>query len=249
MAAAPADWLPRCYAASRGTGHIPLSGNLPPRAASMLRFADNAGRMTMKLYNSIGPNPKTVRMFMAEKGIELPKVEIDLMGGENRREPYLSKNPAGQCPALELDDGTVITEITVICEYLDEVGPGPSLIGATPQERAVTRMWVRRIDFNILAPMADGFRFAEGLKLFENRIHCIPQAADDLKAIAREKLQWLDRLIAGRTYVCGDKLTLADIPLFAFLEFFGKVGQPLDPECRNIHAWYERMQARPSAKA
>ena len=112
----------------------------------------------MLLYNSVGPNPRVVRIFMAERGIELPRVEVDLRGGENRAAPYLAKNPSGQCPALELDDGTVIAEITAICEYLDEVTPGPSLIGSTPQERAETRMWARRVDLNILEPMANGFR-------------------------------------------------------------------------------------------
>jgi glutathione S-transferase len=203
----------------------------------------------MKLYNSIGPNPKTVRMFMAEKDIELPRVEIDLMGGENRREPYLGKNPSGQCPALELDDGTVLAEITAICEYLDETHPGGSLIGTTPEERAETRMWARRIDINILEPMANGFRYGEGLKLFENRIHCIPQASADLKQIAQEKLRWLDGLMAGKTYVCGDRFSLADILLFAFVDFFKDYGQPLDPGLANIAAWYERVKARPSARA
>ena len=203
----------------------------------------------MLLYNSIGPNPRAVRMFMAERGIELPKVEVDLMAGENRREPYLSKNPSGQCPALQLDDGSVISEITTICEYLDETAPGPSLIGNTPQERAETRMWTRRIDLNILEPMANGFRFAEGLKLFENRIRCIPQAADDLKATAQDGLAWLDRLIEGKEFVCGDRLTMADILLFAFLDFAKGVGQPLDPANKNLTAWFERMKARPSAAA
>jgi glutathione S-transferase len=203
----------------------------------------------MQLYNSIGPNPRAVRMFMAERGIELPKVEVDLMAGENRREPYLSKNPSGQCPALQLDDGSVISEITTICEYLDETAPGPSLIGNTPQERAETRMWTRRIDLNILEPMANGFRFAEGLKLFENRIRCIPQAADDLKATAQDGLAWLDRLIEGKEFVCGDRLTMADILLFAFVDFFAGVKQPLNPELKNLRAWYQRMKARPSAAA
>jgi glutathione S-transferase len=130
----------------------------------------------MQLYNSIGPNPRAVRIFMAERGIDLPKVEVDIRGGENRKAPYLAKNPAGQCPALELDDGSCITEITSICEYLDEVSPGSSLIGKTPQEKAETRMWVRRIDLNILEPMANGFRFGEGLRMFQDRIRCIPQA-------------------------------------------------------------------------
>jgi glutathione S-transferase len=203
----------------------------------------------MKLYSSIGPNPKTVRMFMAEKGIELPKVEVDLMGGENRREPYLSKNPSGQLPCLELDDGSFLAEITAICEYLDEKFPGPSLLGKTPEERAETRMWVRRIDLNILEPLTSGFRYSDGLKLFEKRTHCIPQAAADLKQIAQEKLVWLDRLMAGKTYVCGERLTLADILLFVFLEFGTRVGQPINPELKTISTWYERMKARPTAKA
>lgn len=203
----------------------------------------------MKLYNSIGPNPKTVRMFMAEKGIELPKVEVDLMGGENRREPYLGKNPSGQLPCLELDDGRHLAEITAICEYLDEKFPGGSLIGRTPEERAETRMWVRRIDLNIVEPLAAGFRYSDGLKLFQSRIHVIPQAASDLKQIAQEKLHWLDGLMAGKSFVCGERLSLADILLFAFLEFGARVGQPLDPALKNVGGWYERMKARPSAKA
>ena len=205
----------------------------------------------MLFYNSIGPNPKVVRMFMAERGIEgIPTETIDLRGGENRKEPFLSKNPAGQCPALALDNGTILAEITAICEYLDEVGPaGRTLIGSTPEERAETRMWTRRIDLNIAEPMANGFRFAEGLKMFENRIHCIPQAADDLKQIAQEQLTWLDGLIAGRTFICGDTLTLADILLFCFVDFFAGIKQPLNPANTNIAAWYERMKARPSAAA
>jgi len=203
----------------------------------------------MQLYNSIGPNPRAVRMFMAERGIDLPRVEIDLRGGENRREPYLSKNPAGQCPALELDDGSYLTEITAICEYLDEKMPGASLLGSTPEEKAEARMWTRRIDLNILEPMGNGFRFGEGLKMFEPRIHCIPQASADLKAIAQEHLTWLDGLMAGKEYVCGKRLTLADIVLFAFVDFFNGVGQPLNPDLKNIAAWHARMKARPSANA
>ncbi len=204
----------------------------------------------MKFYNSVGPNPRMVRMFMAEKSFEVPKVEVDLRGGENRREPYLRINPAGQCPALELDDGSVLTEITAICEYIDEISTGtPSLIGDTPEARARTRMWNRRIDLNIVEPGANGFRFAEGLKMFQNRLHCIPQAADDLKATAREKLVWLDGLMGGKPYIAGDKLTMADIFLFAFLDFLASVGQPLDPACKNLAAWFQRMKARPSAAA
>ncbi len=203
----------------------------------------------MKFYNSIGPNPHVVKMFMAEKGLTLPREEINLMAGENRQPPYVAKNPTGQMPALELDDGVVLAEITAICEYLDELHPTPPLIGSTPEERAVTRMWARRIDLNIVEPMANGFRYSQGLQLFENRMRCIPQAADDLKAIAKEKLAWLDAQIEGKTWICGDRFTLADILLFCFIEFGAQVGQPLDGANTNIAAWRERVKARPSAAA
>ena len=204
----------------------------------------------MKFYNSVGPNPRMVRMVMAEKGFDVPKVEVDLRGGENRREPYLKVNPSGQCPALELDDGTVLAEITAICEYVDEIKKDtPSLIGNTPEERAKTRMWVRRIDLNIAEPGANGFRFSQGLKMFQDRVHCIPQAADDLKVAAAKKLVWLDGLLGSKPFIAGDKLTLADIFLFAFLDFFANVGQPLSPDCKNLTAWFGRMKARPSAAA
>jgi glutathione S-transferase len=206
--------------------------------------------MHMKLYNSIGPNPHVVRMFMKEKGIELPTVKIDLMTAENRSEPYVSKNPSGQCPCLELDDGTYIAEITVICEYLDEVKKDTSsLIGSTPQERAETRMWVRRIDLNICEPMANGFRFAEGLKMFQSRIRVIPEAAEGLKATARDKLAWLDKQMDGKDYVAGKRFTLADILLFCFVDFGNSVGQKLDPALKNLNSWFERVKARPSAAA
>lgn len=203
----------------------------------------------MLFYNSVGPNPRVVRMFMAERGIEIPRTEIDLRGGENRQPAYMAKNPAGQMPCLELDDGTVLSEITAICEYLDETTPGPSLIGSDAKERAETRMWVRRIDLNIAEPMANGFRFSQGLRLFQNRIRCIPQAAEDLKATAQDKLAWLDGLIEGRTWICGERLTLADILLFCMLDFGAGVGQPINPEHRNVVAHHARMKERPSAAA
>jgi glutathione S-transferase len=203
----------------------------------------------MKLYNSIGPNPRMVRMFMHEKGIEIPLEAVDLMGGENRRAPYTDKNPAGQLPALALDDGTVIAEITAICEYLEDIQPEPHLIGGTPQERAETRMWTRRVDLNIVEPMANGFRYSEGAPLFKDRIHIIPQAADDLKAIVQEKLGWLDGLIAGKPFLAGDRFTMADVLLFSFLDFGRSVGQTIDPTLANVNAWFTRVGERESAQA
>jgi glutathione S-transferase len=139
----------------------------------------------MKLHNSIGPNPRVVRMFLAEKGVSIPLEKVDLIGGENRREPYLSKNPSGQLPCLELDDGTFLAEITAICEYIEEKHPKPALIGSTPEERANTRMWVRRIDLNISSRWRTDSAMRK-VSRFKDRMRTIPQAADDLKATARE---------------------------------------------------------------
>ncbi len=204
----------------------------------------------MKLYNSMGPNPHVVRMFAAEKGIDLDLEEIDLMSGANRQPEFLKINPSGQLPALEAADGSLIAEITAICEYLDEVGSGASLIGESAEERAATRMWTRRIDLNICEPLANGFRYSEGLPIFKERMITIPEAAEGLKSIAREKLVWLDGLMAdGREFIAGDKITLADVLLFCMLSFGNAVGQPFDESLANVKPWFDRMAARPSAAA
>ncbi len=203
----------------------------------------------MKLYNSIGPNPQVVRCFMAERGIELPMEEVDIMTGVNRQSDYLSINPAGQLPALQLDDGSLLTEITVICEYLDETQPGEPLMGSTPEDRAQARRWARWVDLNVNEPMVNGFRGAEGLPMFKDRMRVFPEAADGLKASAQDKLEWLDGQLAGRDYLAGDRFTLADILLSTFLAFGEQVGQPLNRDLKNVSAWFDRCQARPSAKA
>lgn len=201
----------------------------------------------MKLYQSIGPNPRVVKMFIAEKGLDIERVEVDLIGGENRQAPHLARNPSGQTPTLQLDDGTCLAEITAICEYLEEVKPEPALIGRTPQERAETRMWTRRVDLRICEPMANGFRFAEGLPLFKDRVLCRPEAADGLKAMAEDGEAWLEGQFKG-PWIVGDRFTLADVLLFGFIEFGCEVGQPLDPKFKKLTDWFERMKARPSAK-
>lgn len=203
----------------------------------------------MKLLNSFGPNPRLVRMFMAEKGITLPSEDLDLLGGANRQAPYLSKNPAGQTPALELDDGTVIAETVTICEYLEEKHPTPALVGTTAEQRAETRMWVRRVELNITEYMYNGFRFAEGIEIFRNRMLCLPEAAAGLKAKGKAGREWLNGLMAGRDFIAGNRFSLADIVFFACVDFAKGVGQPLEPEFANLTAWYARVAARPSAQS
>lgn len=202
----------------------------------------------MKLYTSIGPNPRVVKMFMAEKGIDFDRIEVDLRAGENRREPYLSINPAGQTPALELDNGARVTEITAICEYLEEVTPHPPLIGTNAEERAHTRMWTRRIDIKVAEPMANGFRFGEGLAMFESRMRCVPEASPGLKAIAQDGIAWIEENFEG-PFVAGGRFTLADILLFAFMDFGAVVGQPIDPKNKKVVEWFNRVKERPSAAA
>jgi glutathione S-transferase len=205
--------------------------------------------MRMKLYTSVGPNPRMVRMFIAEKGLDLPLTQVDIIAGENRREPFLSINPAGEIPVLELDDGTNLAETSAICEYLEERYPDPPLIGTTAEQRARTRMWLRRVDLKVVQPMTAGFRGAEGLALFGDRVHCLPMAADELKASAREGLTWLEAQLGEREFLAGERLSVADILLFCFVEFGALVGQGLDPELRRLSCWHDRMASRPSAAA
>jgi glutathione S-transferase len=204
----------------------------------------------MKLYDSIGPNPHVVRMAAAEKGIALERVTLDILKGENRQADYLSRNPGGGTPALELPDGSIIAEITVIAEYLDELpSAAPSIIGATAEERAQTRMWVRRIDLGYVEPMANGFRATQGRPMFAPRMMLVSEAGGaELKAIAAAKLLWLDGLMQG-DFVCGSRFTLADILLFCFIEFGATVGQPMPAGATWLPGWHARMKARPSAKA
>ena len=202
----------------------------------------------MKFYTSVGPNPRVVNMFMAEKGITLEAVTIDLRAGENRQEAFLKVNPSGQTPSLELDNGANLNEITAICEYLEEKNPTPALIGTTAEERAMTRMWARRVDLKVNEPLANGFRFGEGLPMFESRMRCLPDASPGLKLIAQDGIQWFESNFQG-PWIAGDRFTLADILLFAFLDFGGMVGQPLDPKFTKINEWFGRVKARPSAAA
>ncbi len=203
----------------------------------------------MKFYDSIGPNPRIVRMFMAEKNISMPKQTVDLRAGENRQAEHLKRNPHGQMPALELDDGSYLSEVTAICEYLEEKQPAPPLIGSTAEERAECRMWTRRVDLNICEPLAMGYRFGEALKFFQKRVPVAPEASPGLKMIAANRLEWLNAQMTGKDYLCGSRFTLADVLLYSWIEFGNQVGQPLNTANTNIVAWFARVGERPSTNA
>jgi glutathione S-transferase len=204
----------------------------------------------MKLFDSVGPNPRVVRIAMAEQGVSPEVVTVDIIKGENRQPAYLALVPSGGTPALQLDDGTVLSEITAIVEYLDEQPGVTRMVGNTPEERAETRMWARRIDLYILEPMANAFRASEGRPMFASRMTLVsPEAAVELKAIAQEKLLWLDTQLQGRSFVCGDRYSMADILLLAFVEFGASVGQPMPAAATWLPEWHKRAAARPSAAA
>ncbi len=203
----------------------------------------------MKLYQSIGPNPRVVLMFLEEKGAVIDRAFVDIMKGENRSPDFVAKNPFGQLPLLEMDDGSHLSESTAICGYIEEKFPTPALIGSTAEERAVTNMLIRRLDYDVVAPMTTGFRGSEGLPMFQSRMRCLPEAADGLKACARDGLAAFDALLAGKTWLAGDRFTLADILLYCLTEFGKMVGQPLPEGLANLAAWSDRVAARPSAAA
>jgi glutathione S-transferase len=186
-------------------------------------------------------------MFLIEKGLKIPFEEIDILNAKNRERDYLEINPSGQLPVLVLEDGTCIAETVAICEFLEDLHPDKSLIGSTPREKAMNRMWQRRIELNITENLYNSFRYSVGLELFKERIHCIPEAAPGLAEIVSEKLAWLDNLMHRKIFICGDQLTLADIILFCALDFGEGVGQNMDNSLININAWFSRMYTRDSA--
>ncbi|HEX8525918.1 glutathione S-transferase family protein [Allosphingosinicella sp.] len=203
----------------------------------------------MKFYDSFGMNPRMVRFFMEEKGLEIERQEVDILGGECRQPEYLRRNPAGQTPMLELDDGTAICETLAICEYLEEVYPQPALIGATPEERAVARMWWRRAEIHICWPMIQGFYGAEGYELFKDRTYCLKDAAAALKEKAQQGMVWLDRLMGERRWLSGDRFTMGDICLYTYIDLLRGTGQDIPAECQSLRAWFNNVGSRPAAAA
>lgn len=199
----------------------------------------------MMLYDAAGPNPRVVRMFLLEKELELPTHVMVLGTGENRTPAHLARNPLGQVPVLETDDGSCISETTAICEYVEELHPEPPLVGRTPVERGEARMWIRRVDLLVCEPVM----YTLGFGPFGARRPTEPRAAEAMRAVVRENLSWLDGQLAGRSFLCGDRFSLADILLYSFLDYGISVGQGLEPEWTMLDGWYRRTGARPSAAA
>ena len=202
----------------------------------------------MKLYSSLGPNPRLARMFLIEKGIAVERVHLDIIGGENRSAAFAEKNVLQTLPVLELDDGTRLTESWPICEYLEEQQPEPNLIGRTALERAEVRRWVRWFDQDVVVPMTMGFRGGGGRPMFEPRMTVAsPAAADEMTALANEKYQWLDGQLGARDHLALGRFTLADLMVFCFIQFGFTVGWKLPEGTPNLARLVEQTSRRASA--
>lgn len=203
----------------------------------------------MLLYDADSPAPRCLRMFLLEKEVRLPSVMIDVFAGENRRLPFLAINPTGQTPALAIKEGVSLSEAVAIAEYVEELHPQPSLIGANALERAEVRQWWRRVELNITEFVHNAYHFAEGLARFRDRIPVAPEAADGLKRIAQDRIGWLDSLMGDGPFLCGSRFSAADIWLYVWLDFADRVGQPFDHTLPHIGPWFDRVAGRPSAEA
>ncbi|MBW1844075.1 MAG: glutathione S-transferase family protein [Deltaproteobacteria bacterium] len=202
----------------------------------------------MKLYDSVlAPNPRRVRIFLAEKGIEVPTVSVDIVKAENRQLAFLAKNPLGGVPVLELDDGTTVSESTAICRYFEEAQPDPPLLGTDARDRAIVEMWLRRVEFEVAFPIMQTFRNTHDF--FKGRIPQVPEWAAVCEKQALKGLAWLDGELADRPFVAGDRYTIADITLLIGVDF-GRVSDiRIDPEHKNLTRWYGEVSSRPSARA
>ena len=202
----------------------------------------------MKIYNSpTAPNPRRVRVFLAEKGVQVPYEDVDIGKAVNRQPEFRKKNPMAGVPVLELDDGTCIAESVAICRYFEELHPEPNLFGVGAKERAQVDMWNRRMEFNLLQPIADTFR--QRHEFFKGRIRQVPEYADIQRLNAEDSLKWLDGELANRKFIAGDRFTIADITAMIAVDFgrVSKIG--IKPDQKNLARWHAEVSARPSAKA
>ena len=202
----------------------------------------------MKLYDfPKAPNPRRVRVFLAEKGIEVPIVTVDIPSAENRKSPYIDKNPMAGVPMLELDDGTCIAESVAICRYFEALQPDPPLMGTDAADQAVVEMWNRRMEYEIAVPIMNSFRHTNDF--FKGRIPQVPEFGASSKQGALKRLEWLDGELADREFIAGDSFTIADITALIGIDF-GRVSRiGIGEDQLNLKRWHEAVSARPSASA
>lgn len=206
----------------------------------------------MKLYDESmpAPNPRRVRMFLAEKGIALPTVRVQLGKGEHKSPEHIARNALGQVPVLELDDGSTLSESVSICRYIEALHPEPPLFGRTPKEIGTIDMWIRRVEMQLMVPIGavwvnchpatEAYMKAMGVKRFT-------EYGEQSRARARNRLEWLDSQMEG-DFIAGD-FSAADIVALSIVDFGIFIDIPIPPDALRLSAWHERVSKRPSAQA
>lgn len=200
----------------------------------------------MKLYDtSYAISPRRVRVFLAEKGVEVETVQVDLLKGEHKSPAYRKIAPNARVPALELDDGSVILETVAICRYFEGLHPDPPLMGAGILDAAVVEMWQRRVEFELMLPMAMTFRHTHPMMVELERQ--VPEYGEVQREVGNAGLAMLERELADREFIAGPRYTIADITAFVSVDFFSLVGFEISQDQTNLKRWFEAVSSRPSA--
>ncbi len=203
----------------------------------------------MKIYDhELAPNPRRVRIFLAEKGVTVVYEQVDIFSGKNRTPEFLQKNPLGGIPVLEFDDGTYLAESVAICRYFEGMFPQPPLMGVDPRDQAFVEMWNRRMELEIFGPIGRAMQHTN--PLFKGRLEQFQAFGDTQRARALERLEWLDSILAQRPFVAGDRYTIADITALVGIDLGrGYAGLEIPPAIKHVHRWHQAVSSRPSAKA
>jgi glutathione S-transferase len=202
----------------------------------------------MKLYDSkMAPNPRRVRIFLAEKGIQVPDDQVDLAKAQNRSPEFLKINPMGGVPVLQMDDGTNLAESVAICRYFEETHPEPRLMGVDARDKAEVEMWQRRMELNLLSTVAGCFRNTS--EFFKGRIPQVPEYGEVCRQAAEKAFGMLDGFLADRKFIAGERYTIADITALVAVDFAKLIKLRISPEQKNLVRWHEAVSSRPSAKA
>jgi glutathione S-transferase len=195
-----------------------------------------------------GPNPRRVRIFLAEKGISEPMETVDILKRRNRQPDFLEKNPTGGIPILELDDGTCISESVAICRYFEELHPEPPLFGTGAKQRAIIEMWLRRVELNLMVPI--GMVWVHGHPLTAKLIRQIPEAAAQNRVRTAMGYKLLNDQLAENDFIAGDTYSVVDAVALATYDFgAGLVGVPPEDGLTHLARWHAAVSARPSAMA
>jgi glutathione S-transferase len=201
----------------------------------------------VQLYDlKAGLNTRRVRIFLAEKGIEVPTVQVDMMRHENDQPDYLAKNPMGKMPLLELDDGC-LAESMAICRYFEAQQPAPPLFGADAREQAFVEMWNRRMELEIMLPLVMVFQHTN--EFWKGRIEQVPAWGELNRRKLADRMAWLDGELAGRQFIAGDRYTVADITAQCGFVLGKGIGMPMPAEHTNLSRWYAAVTSRPTARA